>query len=70
MQRKVEMNELPKCAFTHSNGYPSNGVARYDVRIKACSGTWAYLCDWHFKYWDCELGLGKGQELTLTKKEI
>lgn len=63
---KVTVSTLPNCDFPH--GVIHGSVpAKYDCRIPGLSNAWANVCQHHFEFWGCELGLGKGQEL--IKKE-
>lgn len=48
---------IPNCDLPHDEP-----VAAY-ADTKLSSGPWAYVCEWHFEFHDCELGLGKGQVL-------
>jgi len=41
--------------------------ARFDGKTKF-NGSWGYMCKQHFKDFGVGLGLGKGQELLLTKE--
>ena len=59
-KNKVKVPELPKCDLCEDK-------AKYDARIPCC-GSWAYLCELHFKQLGCHLGLGKGQLLQEDKK--
>jgi len=63
---QVTVSELPQCAFTHNEFIPCGSEAKYDARLRACANTWAYVCQFHFDFWECKLGLGHGQKLTLT----
>jgi len=63
---KVEVSELPKCQFPHYLAIIRD-EARYDCKIPAL-GSWANICQHHFDFWNCKLGLGEGQELILTRE--
>lgn len=40
--------------------------AKYDARIPLLA-TWAYVCEVHFRQFECSLGTGKGQLLEEAK---
>jgi hypothetical protein len=45
----------------------AHGEAYADARIPATGGSWGYLCKACFDYFECSLGLGRGQRLVLRK---
>jgi len=57
---EVEMDELPRCNFC-------NKAAMYDGKTK--SGSWAYMCEEHFKMRGVGLGIGRGQRLVLRREK-
>ena len=56
---EVEMLEVVTCDFCDK-------VARYDARMEF--GSWAYMCEEHFKQYGIGLGTGKGQKLIYKNK--
>ena len=57
----VTVAVLPKCDFCDDQ-------AHYDTKIPMY-GSWANVCERHFKMHRCSLGLGKGQRLVLISEE-
>lgn len=57
----VTVAVLPKCDFCDDQ-------AHYDAKIPMY-GSWANVCERHFKRFGCSVGLGKGQKLVLANKE-
>jgi len=51
--------ELPKCSFCEDR-------AKYDG--KTIYGSWAYMCEKHFKEYGVGLGVGRGQRLRLGER--
>lgn len=57
------VHEVQHCDFCK----PENTTpATYDGKTKY--GSWAFMCDIHFKLYGCGLGLGRGQKLELYSK--
>ena len=54
----VTVTALPSCDLC-----PTPTPAKYDARIPGLS--WGNLCQTHFDAYGCELGIGKGQMLTV-----
>lgn len=50
---------LLKCDFC-------NKQAKYDARIPLYA-SWGYTCELHFKMFECQLGIGKGQKLEVKE---
>lgn len=61
--REVEVEKLPPCDFCEQVNGPK--LATYDGKTK--SGSWAYMCEQHFKEHGVGLGLGKGQRLKIEQ---
>lgn len=62
---KTEVSELPPCDICSQSG--KNTPAKYDALLNL--GGWGNVCETHFRQFGTGLGLGKGQELILTKGE-
>lgn len=56
--KEVKVSELPNC-----NIPGCKNIAKYDCKLSI--GPWGYVCQKHFEAYNCELGLGKGQELII-----
>jgi hypothetical protein len=56
---EVVLDELPMCNFRHDTAEP----AHYDGAT--VQGSWAYMCEEHFKMYGLGLGLGRGQRLVV-----
>lgn len=68
----VTVDSLPDCAFSQTIRHVASGPvkARYDARLtKLGNGVWACVCQSCFDFFQCELGLGKGQELILANNQ-
>jgi len=59
----IEIDRMPLCDLCAQEGIRS--LAKYDG--KTIYGSWAYMCERHFKEQKANLGLGKGQELIMKK---
>jgi len=58
---EVLVDTIPDCDLCRlQEGYTWPAVA--DARLPK-EGSWAYVCDIHFVYEGCALGLGQGQKL-------
>lgn len=62
----VEMDKIPDCDLCRQVGVFQ--AARYDARLRD-GKTWGYVCEDHFQWQGCRLGLGFGQKLILKRKE-
>jgi len=58
---KVVMETIPFCDFCMFGIRGTGVLAKYDGRTK--SGSWAWMCEEHFKEHGVGLGEGNGQEL-------
>jgi len=58
MSTTVTVHELPRCDFCHR-------TATFDGRTRY--GGWAYMCQDHFRRFGVGLGVGKGQNLLLSR---
>lgn len=66
---RVTVPFIPDCAFSKTCRHIASGPvkAKYDARLtKLGNGVWAKVCQNCFDFFQCELGLGKGQELILA----
>lgn len=52
-----------------NNLLSSSVKATHDARLLAAGSTWAYVCQFHFDFFKCKVGLGYGQKLIQKKKE-
>ena len=60
MGKKIaEVYAIPNCYFCEEEGEIEK--ASYDG--ETIHGSWAYMCEKHFKEYGTELGIGKGQKL-------
>jgi hypothetical protein len=57
---EVSVSELPKCDFCLKK-------AKYDGRT--ILGSWANMCEIHFRQFGVGLGTGKGQKFTRKKND-
>ena len=65
MSRSVKVRRLPLCDFCFGEDLCA---ARYDGKTK--QGSWANMCEQHFKVHGVGLGTGRGQKLLLTKEAL
>jgi hypothetical protein len=61
----VKIPEARNCDFCKEEGLENE--AKYDG--KTIYGSWAYMCELHFKQFGIGLGIGRGQELEVTKRK-
>lgn len=59
---EVEVEQIPECDVCIAIGKIANSAVA-DVRLD--TGTWANVCEEHFKQYNCKLGLGLGQRFVL-----
>jgi hypothetical protein len=57
--RSVKVAVIPDCDVCQ--GMDAKVPAYADAKL--CIGPWANVCKFHFDYYGCSLGLGRGQEL-------
>ena len=63
--KEITVVYFPKCDLCSIEDKDNNAV--YDG--KTIFGSWANMCEEHFRTCDIGLGLGKGQKLVETKEE-
>lgn len=63
MSERVQVAVIPQCDFC-GDGTPA--VA--DARVPAV-GSWANVCEFHFTFYGCKVGTGRGQYLTTEPVE-
>jgi hypothetical protein len=57
---------IPDCDVCYGAGQTVPAYAEaWLAAHRRGGGMWAYVCRWHFDRYDCQLGLGTGQELVL-----